>query len=125
MADHPDTSLTACPIDEHFGLGQTSLRHSYFDSERSMTEIGAYEAKTHLPKLLERVQQGERFVITRHGRPVAELSPVANRDAASIRAAIGKLRDVRKALARRGVRLKDVLRSDESLRDLAHEGHRI
>ena len=42
-----------------------------------MSEIGAYEAKTHLPKLLERVLKGERFVITRHGKPVAELIPLA------------------------------------------------
>lgn len=90
-----------------------------------MSEIGAYEAKTHLPKLLERVQKGERFVITRHGRPVAELTPVADRDATRIRLAIGELRSVRKTLACRGVRLKDVLRSGESLRDLAHEGHRV
>ena len=41
-----------------------------------MAEIGAYDAKTHLPKLLERVEKGERFVITRHGKPVAELRPV-------------------------------------------------
>lgn len=90
-----------------------------------MSEIGAYEAKTHLPKLLERVQKGERFVITRHGRPVAELTPVVDRDAARIRAAIGELRSVRKTLARRGVRLKDILRPGEGLRDLAHEGHRL
>jgi prevent-host-death family protein len=42
-----------------------------------MPELGAYEAKTHLPQLLERVQKGERFIITKHGRPVAELRPVA------------------------------------------------
>jgi antitoxin (DNA-binding transcriptional repressor) of toxin-antitoxin stability system len=29
------------------------------------TEIGAYEAKTHLPALLNRVAQGEQFVIAR------------------------------------------------------------
>ena len=89
-----------------------------------MSEIGAYEAKTHLPKLLERVEKGERFVITRHGRPIAELTPIAERDAAGIRRAIAELRHVRKTLARRGVRLKDVLRPGESVRDLAHEGHR-
>jgi prevent-host-death family protein len=89
-----------------------------------MAEIGAYEAKTHLPKLLERVEKGERFVITRHGRPIAELTPIADRDAARIRQAVGEMRSVRKGLARRGVRLKDVLRPGENLRDLAHEGHR-
>ena len=40
------------------------------------TDIGAYEAKTHLPALLERVARGERFTITKHGRPVARLVPV-------------------------------------------------
>ena len=89
-----------------------------------MTEIGAYEAKTHLPKLLERVQRGERIVITKHGRHIAELGPVADRDAARFRSAVGKLRNVRETLKRRGVRLKDILRPGESLRDLAHEGHR-
>lgn len=37
--------------------------------------VGAFEAKTHLSSLLERVAQGEAFVITRHGRPVARLGP--------------------------------------------------
>lgn len=89
-----------------------------------MPEIGAYEAKTHLPKLLERVEKGERFVITRHGHPVAELVPVAKRDKDSIRRAIDDLRAFRKTLARRGVRLRDLLEDGESLRDLAHHGHR-
>lgn len=37
--------------------------------------VGAYDAKTHLSKLLERTERGERLVITRHGRPVAQLIP--------------------------------------------------
>lgn len=40
-----------------------------------METIGAYEAKTHLPKLLERVMKGERITITKHGVPVAVLQP--------------------------------------------------
>ena len=89
-----------------------------------MAEIGAYEAKTHLPTLLERVEKGERFVITRHGRPVAELTPITVRDVAGIRLAVNELRSVRKGLARRGVALKDVLQPGETLRELAHSGHR-
>jgi prevent-host-death family protein len=38
-------------------------------------EIGAFEAKNTLGTLLDRVQQGEEIVITRHGRPVARLVP--------------------------------------------------
>lgn len=38
-----------------------------------MTTIGAYDAKTHLPRLLDEVADGASFVITKHGRPVARL----------------------------------------------------
>ena len=87
-----------------------------------MSEIGAYEAKTHLPRLLARVQKGERFVITRHGQPVAELVPMAGRDQERIRRALAEIRGIRKVLERR--RGKAVLRPGQSLRGLAHEGHR-
>ena len=89
-----------------------------------MADIGAYDAKTHLPKLLERVEKGERFVITRHGKPVAELIPVSARDTAAIARAIAAVRAVRQRLVRRGVRLRDVLGKNKGWRDLAHVGHR-
>jgi prevent-host-death family protein len=38
--------------------------------------VGSFEAKTHLPALLERVAKGERITITKHGKPVAQLVPV-------------------------------------------------
>ncbi|MBN2311308.1 MAG: type II toxin-antitoxin system prevent-host-death family antitoxin [Candidatus Hydrogenedentes bacterium] len=40
-----------------------------------MHTVGAYEAKTHLSKLLDRVAKGERITIERHGVPVATLEP--------------------------------------------------
>ena len=45
-----------------------------------MTNIGAFEAKTHLSRLLEKVAAGEKFVITRHGKPVAQLVPIDSDD---------------------------------------------
>jgi prevent-host-death family protein len=39
-------------------------------------EVGAFEAKTHLSALLDAVERGERIVITRHGKRVAELAPL-------------------------------------------------
>ena len=36
-----------------------------------------HEAKTHLSRLLERVERGEEIVIARAGKPVARLVPVA------------------------------------------------
>jgi prevent-host-death family protein len=41
-----------------------------------METIGAFEAKTHLSQLLDRVAQGETIAITRHGVPAALLVPV-------------------------------------------------
>jgi prevent-host-death family protein len=41
-----------------------------------MALLGAFEAKTHLSDLLDRVSKGERITITRHGVPVAMLVPV-------------------------------------------------
>jgi prevent-host-death family protein len=38
-------------------------------------QVGAYEAKTRLAALLDRVENGEHIAITRHGRIVAILSP--------------------------------------------------
>lgn len=89
-----------------------------------MSEIGAYDAKTHLPALLNRVQKGERFTITRHGQPVAELVPVRQRDEEKIRGAIARMRAHRAELAKQGVSLKDILEPGETLRELAHRGHR-
>ena len=40
-----------------------------------MKHVGSYEAKTHLPQLLERVEKGETITITRHGKPIARLVP--------------------------------------------------
>lgn len=40
-------------------------------------KIGAFEAKTRLSELLAQVGRGRTFVITRRGRPIAELRPVA------------------------------------------------
>jgi prevent-host-death family protein len=40
-----------------------------------METIGAFEAKTHLSSLLDRVARGERITITRHGVPAAMLVP--------------------------------------------------
>lgn len=38
-------------------------------------QVNVYDAKTHLSKLLERVEAGEEIVIARNGRPIARLVP--------------------------------------------------
>ena len=41
-----------------------------------MLEVNVHEAKTHLSRLLVRVEGGEEIVIARSGRPIARLVPV-------------------------------------------------
>ena len=41
-----------------------------------MTTVNVHEAKTHLSRLLGRVEAGEDVVIARNGTPVARLVPV-------------------------------------------------
>ena len=44
-----------------------------------MTEVASRELRNHTRALLDRVADGEHITITVHGRPVAELTPLAQR----------------------------------------------
>ncbi len=76
--------------------------------------IGSFEAKTHLADLLDRAAQGTRFVITKRGRPVAELGPYEGEEGTSRRAEIlAELRQIRQSA-----------RGEGSIRDLREEGRK-
>ena len=79
-----------------------------------MSEIGAFEAKTHLPRLLKRVQSGERFVITRHNRPVAGSSPFRTHDVGKIRAAIDDLKAFQKTREPGGPSVRQMIEEGRS-----------
>ena len=44
-----------------------------------MTIYSVADAKSGLPRLIDRAIEGEEVVISRHGRPVAELRPIQPR----------------------------------------------
>ena len=46
-----------------------------------VTIVNVHDAKTHLSRLLQRVERGEEIVIARSGRPVARLTAFAERPA--------------------------------------------
>ena len=57
-------------------------------------EIEAFEARDKLSALLDRVEQGEEIVITRHGRKIARLVPnTASIDESAVRAALERVRE--------------------------------
>jgi prevent-host-death family protein len=79
-----------------------------------MTSIGSFEAKTHLPELLDRVARGEKILITRRGEPVAMLVPPSREPGENVHAVIAQM----KAL-RRGNTL-----GSGTIRELIEEGRR-
>lgn len=58
-----------------------------------MRTIGSYEAKTHLPRLLDEVAQGQTIVITKRGIPIAKLIPFTEDRRQHRRAAVEALKE--------------------------------
>jgi len=72
--------------------------------------VGAYEAKTHLSELLEKVEAGEEFTITKHGSPVAKLVPVRRKASAEERtAAIKRIQALGSSLSLGGLKVRDLI----------------
>jgi prevent-host-death family protein len=80
-----------------------------------MTTVTACGAKTHLPRLIRAVERGETVIITRHGKPVAKLSPIQDQKRADVAEVIERMK---RARARRPkVPLEELLAA-------RHEGHK-
>ena len=64
------------------------------EKSNQMTNIGEFEANVRVSKLLDRVERGERFTITRRRRSVAQLAPRnEKRDTSRTGAAIARLQE--------------------------------
>ena len=80
-----------------------------------MVTVGSFEAKTHLPALLDRVVKGEIVQITKRGVPVAKLVPADAPGKKDLSETAEEIRRMRK-----GVRLGNV-----GIRALINEGRRL
>ena len=76
-----------------------------------MITVGAFEAKTTLSALLERVAGGEEVVITKHGRPVARLVPAGDVDRRAAKTAIAALRRGSRGQRLRGLSVRKLRES--------------
>lgn len=79
-----------------------------------MKTIGAFEAKTHLNQLLQRVAKGESISITLRGVPVAKLVPADTDEKRNPRQLVAEIRQLRQ-----GAVLGKI-----SIRELIDEGRR-
>lgn len=77
--------------------------------------VGAYEAKTHLSRLLGEVARGASITITKHGVPVAVLVPPPAVRQKTIEEAIEGFRELRKQTKPLG---------DLTIREMIDEGRR-
>lgn len=80
-----------------------------------MKTVQASAAKTHLLSLLDEVERGAEIVITRHGKPIARLSPEVETRRQWHAEATATLADIRR-------HTKPV--SVEEILAWKHEGHR-
>jgi len=64
--------------------------------DHMLEQIGSYDAKTRLPEILRRVENGESFTITNRGRPVADLIPSRSDDQQKAAVAIDNILNARK-----------------------------
>jgi prevent-host-death family protein len=83
-----------------------------------MTSVGSFEAKTHLPELLERVAKGEKILITRRGQPVAMLVPATAQDERNLRELVKEMLEFRD-------REGPTLGSRATVRELTDAGRRF
>ena len=74
-----------------------------------MRRVGSYEAKTHLPRLLDEVSRGETITITKHGVPVAVLSPPVESGMAGVPEAAAGLRDFRHGHSLGGLTIRELI----------------
>lgn len=83
------------------------------------TSVTAFDAKSRLGQLLDRVQSGEEITITRHGQPVAMLVPLAARGGDEVAGALATFKTVRDAVAKRRAGL-----TRGEVRQFVNEGRR-
>jgi len=75
-----------------------------------MKTVGSYEAKTHLPRLLEEVvTTGETIVITKHGVPIAQLTPVPSSQPTDLSSVIRDLQSLRQELTLDGLSVQEMI----------------
>lgn len=109
-ASRPERSRTGTGLDPSDPINQLI---NWLNGGNTVREVGAFEAKTHLSALLAAVEAGETVTITRRGKAVARLVPVAGTSSGRL-AALSRLSTIG---AKAGMTVAEIL----SLRD---EGRR-
>lgn len=63
----------------------------YMETKR----VGSFEAKTHFAELVDEASRGATIIITKRGRPAAQLGPCSGKDNSEVRDTVEKLKAIR------------------------------
>jgi prevent-host-death family protein len=74
-----------------------------------MKTVGAFEAKTHLNKLLKQVSKGETIRITLRGIPVAKLIPSGESTPKDLKRTVKEIREIRKGAGLKGSTIRELI----------------
>jgi prevent-host-death family protein len=74
-----------------------------------MKTVGAFEAKTHLNELLQKVSKGESIRITRRGIPVAKLVPADEGERKDLKEVVREIREIRKGATLGGLTIRELI----------------
>ncbi len=86
------------------------------------TTIGLADAKARLSEVIDRVEAGETVIISRNGNAVAEMRAVRP---VSPEEAVARIRAIGKRVAKRNAGKAPWPPAGKSLREIAHERHRV
>jgi prevent-host-death family protein len=74
-----------------------------------MKTVGAFEAKTHLNELLQKVSKGETIRITLRGVPIAKLVPDDQGERKDLKEVVREIREIRKGASLGGLTIRELI----------------
>ena len=74
-----------------------------------MEQIGTHDAKTRLSELLAKVREGQEFLITNRGEPVAKLISASKTDRSQICLAIKEIKEIQGRNRLSGLKIRDMI----------------
>lgn len=81
----------------------------YYTSYMKAKIIGSFDAKTHLSRILDHVEKGEEYIITKRGNPIAKIIPYRSNESVSIEEILYKFETIRTSIKKK-VNIKEYIK---------------
>jgi prevent-host-death family protein len=74
-----------------------------------MRTVGSYELKTHLAEVLDAVEHGQTVIVTRHGKPIARLTPNGEEKRPQVKQAVEALQQFPRTRLPKGITIRSLI----------------